>query len=75
MGQHAQFRVRREVLIARTGEDVAEQVEALDAARARAIGRAARRRVLAEHTYMHRAAQVERVLDALVAAPAGEPPR
>ncbi|MFS8609443.1 MAG: glycosyltransferase [Gammaproteobacteria bacterium] len=65
----------REVLIARTGEDVAEQVEALDAARARAIGRAARRRVLAEHTYMHRAAQVERVLDALVAAPAAESPR
>lgn len=65
----------REVLIARTGAEVAEHVAALDAGRARTIGGAARRRVLAEHTYMHRAEQVERVLDALVAAPAAESPR
>jgi spore maturation protein CgeB len=37
-------------------------VEALDEARARAIGERARRRLLAEHTYAHRAAQVEELL-------------
>jgi spore maturation protein CgeB len=37
-------------------------VEALDPARARRIGDAARRRVLAEHTYAHRAVEVERLL-------------
>jgi spore maturation protein CgeB len=51
-----------EVLVARDGEEVAEHVEQLDPARARAIGESARRRVLAEHTYAHRAVEVERVL-------------
>jgi hypothetical protein len=32
--------------------------------RAREIGRAAQARVLAEHTYAHRAEQLERVLEA-----------
>src|SRR5215213_1235008 len=40
-----------EVLVARDGQDVAEHVRTLTPARARAIGRAALRRVLAEHTY------------------------
>jgi spore maturation protein CgeB len=53
-----------EVLVARDGAEVATQVEALEPARARAIGDAARRRVLAEHTYAHRAVEVERVLTA-----------
>jgi spore maturation protein CgeB len=53
-----------EVLVARDGADVAAQLDALDAERAAAIGRAARRRMLAEHTFAHRAAQFE---DALAA--------
>ena len=52
----------KEVLVARSGEEVAEQVRALRPARAREIGEAALRRVLAEHTYAHRAALVESVL-------------
>jgi spore maturation protein CgeB len=53
----------REVLVARDGAEVAEHLRGLDARRARAIGDAALARVLAEHTYAHRAAQVERVLE------------
>jgi spore maturation protein CgeB len=52
-----------EVLVAESGEAVAEHVRGLDAARARQIGRAAYERVLAEHTYAHRAAQVEALLE------------
>lgn len=54
----------REVLIARDGLEVAEHVRALTPERARAIGAAALARVLAEHTYAHRAAQLEALLDA-----------
>jgi spore maturation protein CgeB len=57
----------QEVLVARDGAEVAERVGTLTLARARAIGRAALRRVLAEHTYAHRAAQLEALLDARVA--------
>jgi spore maturation protein CgeB len=53
-----------EVLVAADGAGVAEHVKALTADRAAAIGRAARRRLLAEHTYAHRAAQVEALLGA-----------
>ena len=61
-----------EVLVARDGAEVAEHVAALTPERARAVGRAALRRVLAEHTYAHRAAQVEAVLEGRgAAAPAG----
>jgi spore maturation protein CgeB len=52
-----------EVLVARDGGDVARLVRDLTEERARAIGEAARRRVLAEHTYDHRAAQVEAILE------------
>ena len=52
----------REVLLADDGADVAAHLEALDPARARAIGGAALRRVLAAHTYTHRAIQLEEVL-------------
>jgi spore maturation protein CgeB len=51
-----------EVLVAEGGDDVAALVEALTPERARAIGHAARKRLLDEHTYEHRAAQVEEVL-------------
>lgn len=52
-----------EVLVARSGDEVAQHVAALDAQRARTIGEAAYRRVLAEHTYAHRAAQFDAVLE------------
>src|SRR3954465_3213317 len=52
----------REVLVAGSGEEVAEHVRQLTPDRARAIGNAARRRVCAEHTYAHRAAQVDGIL-------------
>jgi spore maturation protein CgeB len=51
-----------EVLVARDGQDVAEHVHALTAERARAIGQAALGRVLAEHTYTLRGAQVDAIL-------------
>ena len=47
-----------EVLIARDGEDVLGLLEWLTPERARAIGEAARARILAEHTYDRRARQV-----------------
>lgn len=51
-----------ETLVARGGEEVAEHLRSLTPERARRIGGAARRRVLAEHTYAHRAAQLEELL-------------
>jgi len=52
----------REVLVARSGAEVAECVASLSPERARALGDAALRRVLAEHTYGHRVAHLERLL-------------
>jgi spore maturation protein CgeB len=48
-----------EVLVARDGRDVADHVAALTPERARTIGQAALARVLAEHTYAHRGAEVD----------------
>lgn len=48
-----------EVLVARDGQDVAEHMAALTPERAHAIGRAALARVLADHTYTLRGAQVD----------------
>ena len=53
----------KEVLVAGDGAGVAEHVRRLDAASAQRIGRAAYRRVMAEHTYAHRAAQLESLLE------------
>lgn len=53
---------QQEVLVARDGDEVAAQIHLLTSERAAAIGRAARRRVLAHHTYAHRAAQVDALL-------------
>jgi spore maturation protein CgeB len=52
----------REVIVATDGADVVRSLDELDQERAGAIGRAARRRILAEHTYAHRAAQLEEIL-------------
>ena len=51
-----------EVLVARDGQEVADLVASLDPERSRRIGEAARRRVLAEHTYDRRAAEVDALL-------------
>ena len=51
-----------EVLVARDGRDVADHVAILTPERSRAIGEAARRRVLAEHTYDRRAVEVDALL-------------
>jgi spore maturation protein CgeB len=51
-----------EVLVARDGKDVAEHVEMLTPERARAIGDAARARIMAEHTYTRRGAEVDVIL-------------
>ncbi|HEY0043550.1 MAG TPA: glycosyltransferase [Allosphingosinicella sp.] len=50
-----------EVLVARDGQDVADHVAALTPDRARTIGQAALKRILAEHTYAHRGAQVDAI--------------
>jgi spore maturation protein CgeB len=51
-----------EVLVARDGEEVADLLRNLTPRRARMIGEAARLRVLAEHTYEHRVAQLDDLL-------------
>jgi len=51
-----------EVLVARDGKDVAEHVETLTPERAKAIGDAARARIMAEHTYARRGAEVDVLL-------------
>jgi spore maturation protein CgeB len=53
-----------EVLVARDGQDVAEHLAALTPQRARTIGQAALRRVLAEHTYDLRGQEVHRIFQA-----------
>jgi spore maturation protein CgeB len=57
------FEPDREILVAASGAEVLEKLRALTPEAARAIGREARRRVLAEHTYDHRAIELERALD------------
>jgi spore maturation protein CgeB len=56
-----------EVIVCSSGADVIDALERLDPATARDIGARARERILAEHTYAHRAREVEAVLAAGVA--------
>lgn len=63
------FAPGEELLVARDGADVAAQLDGLTTARARAIGQAALRRVLSEHTYAHRAAQLDAVLEGRDSSP------
>ena len=57
------FEPDEEILVAHGGAEVAQGLAALPPERARAIGQAAYRRVLADHTYAQRARQVEEVLE------------
>ncbi len=52
----------REILVAENGDHVVEHLESLTPERARAIGQSAYQRVLDQHTFAHRADQLERVL-------------
>ncbi len=54
----------QEVLVAASGDDVANLLAELTPERGRQIAAAARARVLAHHTYAHRARQVNELLDA-----------
>ena len=56
-----------EVLLAESGADVLRHLSALTPQRRAAVGAAARQRVLAEHTYQRRAAQLEATLDGVLA--------
>jgi spore maturation protein CgeB len=56
-----------EVLVARDGLEVAAHLARLGPDEARAIGLRARRRIMDQHTYARRAAQVERVLEGATA--------
>jgi len=53
----------REVLVAHDADEVVRHLQGLDHEKAKKIGQAALRRVLAEHTYRHRAFQLQRLLD------------
>lgn len=57
-----------EVLVARDGQDVLEQLASLDPVRARDIGERASARMLAAHTYARRAQQVDSLLRTLLDA-------
>jgi spore maturation protein CgeB len=59
----------KEILVARTGNEVAQILRELTPERARKIGDASLKRVLAEHTYAHRAAQLEKILEDKIALP------
>ncbi|MEQ4573704.1 MAG: glycosyltransferase [Gammaproteobacteria bacterium] len=54
----------REVLVADGAEDVVEHLRRIGPAQSRQIGERARERLLREHTYAHRAEQLERLLQA-----------
>lgn len=60
-----------EILVASSGDEVAECLLSLSPQRARVIGAAAHRRVIAHHTYAHRALQLEAVVDAQMGALSG----
>jgi spore maturation protein CgeB len=55
----------RECLVARDGGEIGEHLHSLTPARSREIGQAALRRLRAEHTYAHRALELERALGIL----------
>src|SRR3954454_4861877 len=73
VGVETFFEPGRHLLVADRGEDVAEIVRSLTPERARTIGQAALAHVRAVHTYAHRAALVEQVLNGATSAAWGAP--
>lgn len=65
------LRPDQEILVARDGTDVRDHLASLTPDRASAIGHAARERILADHTYERRAAEVDAVLDRIRAGRSG----
>lgn len=65
----------REILVARNGGDVADILSSLTTQRARELGWKAQARVLAEHTYAHRARQVDAVLGGTKSGSGSRSPR
>lgn len=63
VGVESFFEPGEEILVAKNGDQVAGHLDALTSARARAIGQAALKRALAEHTYAQRAVLLESVLE------------
>jgi spore maturation protein CgeB len=57
------FEPGKEILVAKSADDVAEHLQGLTREKASQIGSAAIKRALAEHTYAQRAAEVERILN------------
>ena len=53
----------KECLVCRNGDEVIAELSSLTPSRARQIGKAARKRVLLEHTYAMRGAQVETIFE------------
>ncbi|NJW54530.1 glycosyltransferase family protein, partial [Salinimicrobium oceani] len=56
------FEPGKEILVAKDGKEVEQLLADLTAEKAKAIGEAAYKKVLAEHTYNHRAALLESVI-------------
>jgi spore maturation protein CgeB len=57
------FEPNREILVARNGDEVLQHMNELTPRRAHTIGQAAYARAISEHTYAHRVAQLQRLLD------------
>ncbi len=70
-GVEAFLQPGRELLVAHSGEDVSRIVSEIPQERARSIGEAARKRVLAEHTYERRGLFVNDILARTLPRPAG----
>jgi spore maturation protein CgeB len=60
------FEPNREILVAKNGDEVLQRLDELTPTQARAIGEAAYSRAISEHTYAHRVAQLQRLLDVRV---------
>jgi spore maturation protein CgeB len=56
------FEPDREILVAASADEIVDHLRTITPERARAIGHAARQRVLAQHTYTRRAAELDQVL-------------
>lgn len=67
------FTPGREIIVARDARDVLAALTSTDEPGRRALGEAARRRILSDHTSVHRAAELEAHLGAAIAARAEAP--
>ncbi|HEV7333602.1 MAG TPA: glycosyltransferase [Flavisolibacter sp.] len=56
------FEPGKEILVAKSGDEVAEILSSLTGEKARHIGQAALKKVLEKHTYTHRAAELDKIL-------------